>query len=116
MSMGSGSTDNPAADASLALQQQQQTEANNQAAIARQQQVQAIQGSVSTDTWNLLKQFGQRSASATSATPVTPLSPTTGGFALLNDVRQNGFAAIPDMFTIIGQSMSAGMNAALGKS
>jgi hypothetical protein len=96
--MGGSSGPNAAEEQSLALQRQQQDEANRQAALASRQQVQSIQSSVSTDTWNLLKQFGARAAAAGS-TISTPLSNTTGGFANppatpLGFLKGGGFAGL----------------------
>lgn len=61
-------------------QAQQQQYANESAAVASQKQVAAIQATTSTDTWALLRQFGQRNALA-GANLTTPLSNVTGGFA-----------------------------------
>lgn len=67
-------------DAANSLQQQQLKSSQDAAAVAAQGQISAIQRSVSVDTWNLLKQFGQRAAIAGSNLAV-PLSTATGGFA-----------------------------------
>jgi type II secretory pathway pseudopilin PulG len=63
-----------------AFQQQQLQSAQDAAALAQQTQISAIQRNVSVDTWNLLKQFGQRNAIA-GANLSVPLSTATGGFA-----------------------------------
>ncbi|SDQ99512.1 hypothetical protein SAMN05519103_00342 [Rhizobiales bacterium GAS113] len=87
MSFGKSSAEKAAAlqsqqlqQQALLLQQQQAAAANDAAKVAQQNQISSIQQSVSVDTWNLLKQFGQRSAMA-GANLAVPLSTTTGGFA-----------------------------------
>jgi hypothetical protein len=63
----------------------QQQDIQAQKNIAEQSQAKAIQSNVSQDTWNMLRQFGQRAAWTTASGGTAGMSPpmttTAGGFA-----------------------------------
>lgn len=65
--------------------QTQQQQIQQATKVAQQNQATAVQSNVSSDTWDMLRQFGQVGAWNTAAgTPqgvATPMSTTAGGFS-----------------------------------
>lgn len=83
-----GGGDNSMAMVMMAMQAQQQAQIAQQQKIATQNQVAAIQSNVSSDTFSLLRQFGERAARA-SAAPNGGMSPS-GPQLSLPDIQNGG--------------------------